>query len=117
MECPFRQISSEGTICTLAKKILKSENNLLYIINEQTCEQCFATKEIPNTKKINTVVAEILKNAANKVIELNGTQDCSVERAGKLLEHISNPKKVAIVQSIPDKTEITKKDCGCKNAK
>lgn len=108
MECVYRKITKQGTICGLAKLILKSQHDELYVINETTCENCFATNEIPNTKKVNKVIVELLSRAAEEVIISNGVDDCSPERAQKLLDHINNPEKTVKVLSTP------KKGCGCK---
>ena len=98
--CPFRTTLDNGElVCGLAKKILKSEQNTLYVINDSICQRCYETNEIPEEKKINTVVAEILTNAATKVIAANGITDCTVEKAKKLMDYMNK--------------QVVKPPCGC----
>jgi hypothetical protein len=88
--CPYRSQGQNGDIvCNLAASIIKSSDNSLCVINDTVCQACYETNEIPNEKKINTIVARVLQVAAGQIIKRNEPPD-EVQRANDLLQYIKD---------------------------
>ena len=87
--CSYRSNDINGKLyCGLAKDILKSEDDSLYYISDKTCIACAAEGLPKSTKQINKIVAMKLATAAQTIINVGGVDDCSKDKAEKLINHI-----------------------------
>jgi GT2 family glycosyltransferase len=90
IQCPFRegtrrQDESEVAICRLLKQLSGLEDSRMCEVRRDACEACCETFA-PTANAINPVVASLLYDLANRVVDLGGVGRCTIERALEIQE-------------------------------